>query len=527
MLSEQQVAEALPEKGWLRQYVEWASQCTDAPKAYHIGTGLSLLSMAAPIDYNVPFGAGPIRCNVFILLVGDSRVARKTQAIKLGASVLRNGMEEFVGEEPGSPQGLEASIRKKPKQILFYEEFGEFLAKAEEGFMLPMKTLLTRVYDCSPQGKALSKEVRGEVKNPRVSVLGGSAPEYLERHTEPTDWTGGFFSRFLVFNASRERTYTIPPGAPGMDDLSTGLMTIKNRPIGPCRGLEPGRVRAMWDTYYQQQEGMAAQAARATSGALSGAPTNALKIAGLLALDDGTALMNMPWYIQEKTLGAAIKIVGMHSQSVLEIGDTLAESRDMRDRRTVLRLIDTVEPTPLSMIVNKSKLLSRRVTEILSSLLTEQTINAVNVNQFTRNLAPGEVDTRPQAVTRVITLSTTVRTLDDDLYDADMRKVAEGKSVVLGQLAYSTDESIAPPSVSKELKVVKPTSSAGDAGDNGGNGKIDRTNGTAQPELGLLPMLQLQVGPSATVTDATSAPLPLLTFVPDDAVGNSANGPNG
>lgn len=426
MLSEQQVNEALPKEGWLTRYVEWASKSTDAPKAYHVGTGLALLSMAAPVEYGVPFGAATLRTNIYVLFVGDSRLARKTQSIKSGAKILRISMPLFIGEEPGSREGLEESIRSQPQQLIIYEEFGAFLAKVEEGYLMPIKTALTQIFDGGDLGRALASKRRGPIRNPRVSLLGGCAPEYLERHTEPVDWTGGFFSRFLVFNAARERTYTLPPGAAGADDIAAELLSIRSRKIGPCCGLDPS-VRTFWDEYYLTQEAVAERAAKSTSGAAAGAPTTVIKVAGLIALYNENALVGRPWYIQRNTLEMAIKIVNLHTQSVMEIGDTLAESKDMRDRRTVLMQIDAVEPTPTSKIILGSRMTRKRVIEMLETLKAEETVRIVDGTKYVRNLREGERDARNQSRSRQVILSAQVPTIDDLLYAEGMKKVAEGK----------------------------------------------------------------------------------------------------
>ena len=44
-----------------------------------------------------------------------------------------------IGETPGSQEGLYESLRAQQKQVILYGEWGEFLAKAEEGYLMALK----------------------------------------------------------------------------------------------------------------------------------------------------------------------------------------------------------------------------------------------------------------------------------------------------------------------------------------------------------------------------------------------------
>lgn len=73
-------------------------------------------------------------------------------------------------------------------------------------------------------------------------------------------------------------------------------------------------------------------------------------------------------------------LTNLHIQSVLELGERVTGSRDMRDRAAVLRAVADV-PTPLGYIIKESELLKRRAKEVIESLLEERTIDRVTVNR--------------------------------------------------------------------------------------------------------------------------------------------------
>ena len=144
MISEQEVWDALPSRGFLRSYVEYASTTTDANIAYHVAAGLSILSQTVPTDFCVPY-ASPLWGNMFSLIVGDSSKSRKTASINVAQRILRDAIPGSVGEVPGSQEGLYEGLRAQPRQLIIYGEFGEFLAKAEQGDMAAVQFLTDRI----------------------------------------------------------------------------------------------------------------------------------------------------------------------------------------------------------------------------------------------------------------------------------------------------------------------------------------------------------------------------------------------
>lgn len=384
MISESDVTQLLPPSGFLRDYVDdYGKSMTDGPLAYHLGTALSLLAITAPTDYHFPFG-GPLYTNIFFLFVGPSSFGRKTECIKIGENLLRKaGGQDLVAEEPGSDEGLRDGILDKPKQLLSFREFGQFLAKADNSFLTPVKTRLNSCFDNSPVSRSLSRKSKEPPKveyNPRVSLLAGSAPGYLERHTEPVDWTEGFLARFLTFHAKPEREMAVRPyTTPTIEaTLVAGLqrrLQLMEHEVTSCSGFDAA-AELLWREWFATIR-VRANGHRETAAAAARAPTMALKICALLGLDNGAAYANAPWLVDVSMLQYAIRILELHLKSVEDLGDNLVTSRDMQDRRKVLRELD--EPLPLGGqggLLSKAKLLKGRCVQVLESLIEEGAVSA-------------------------------------------------------------------------------------------------------------------------------------------------------
>lgn len=375
MIRESEVAPAMPLRGFLPLFLDYASTCTDANCVYHVAGGLTVLTQTAPMNLAVNFGT-PMYANLFSIVVGPSSVSRKSAAIGIARNLIDEALPGAVGEVPGSEEGLVEALREKPRQLICYSEFGSFLAKTEEGYLLPLKTRLNEAWDCSPLGRALAKRRAGPVNNPRLSILAGSTPGYLERHTEPTDWLDGFMARWLTFMGERERTYPIP-----IEDKAKRaaciayIQNLANRPgiAGPFSGLDH-HAQTLWNSWYAKTHAFVSQAAHEAAGQVARAPSFALKIAMLLSWDFGQAAQSAhtggSWRITIDELEPAIAITELHLRSVMAIGEGLAEDKDMRARRQVLSSVDYT-PTPLGDITRRAKVLRKRAIELIGTLEEE------------------------------------------------------------------------------------------------------------------------------------------------------------
>jgi hypothetical protein len=376
VISEASTLSSLPPSGtFLHDYVRYAMRCTDAHAAQHILGGLVCLAQTLPIDFGIPSGDAMLRGNIYCLSVGPSTEARKSASLSIARNMLNAAQISNIVETPGSAEGLLELIREMPRCLLAYSEFGSFLAQTQSGYAVPIKTLLTDAYDSISLGRGLANKRRGSIENPRVSIYGASTLDFLERHTEPVDWTGGFLGRFLtIYTEKRERTYPRQPSQlQGQRELADRLQTYASIDVevGECLGFEASTDEA-WTEWYYETEKRARSSARETKAAIARAPGMALKIALILAWDFGSARTGQPWYVTNRELKYAIKLTELHIDSVLEIGDHLAPSRDLRDRLKVLGVIPADRAVSTGQIITQSKVgLKKRVLDLLATLEEE------------------------------------------------------------------------------------------------------------------------------------------------------------
>lgn len=342
------------------------------------------------------FAGTKVKTLLFTLIVGASSDSRKGQAINLMRAILDDATaSKAVCDKPASKEALHASVANSPRTLLLYDEFGAFLAAAESGPMLAIKTDLNSYFDGIPVGNNLAAGVRmkksATVKDPRLSFLGGCDPFYLERHSETIDWTSGFFARFFTINAARERFLVMPTDDPHAKFSLTQRLQRLIAPytipspdgalfpaanIPPCLGLDAAAT-SLYTAWAQNIEVMKRDTRYAP--ALIRAPSFVHKIATLLALDMRQVQQkHIAWFINEEEMASAIRIVQLHVKSIADIGDLLSATPQMRNRRAVLAAINE-HPTPLSSIITRAQLIKRDLMPYLDSLCDERKIERVSM----------------------------------------------------------------------------------------------------------------------------------------------------
>lgn len=420
-VTEEQARAATPERGWLKAYVKWAGAATDANLAYHLVSGLSVLSQSVPIDYGIPFGALPIYCNMYSLLIGDSTDARKTTAVKLAARIASAGLPERIGAEPGSAEAVVDELFYKPQQIVFIEEYGALLASTERGYATAIKTKWTQAYDGGRMARVKANKKGVVVDNPRLSLLAGGAPGYVERHTEPVDWTEGFLARHTTILANRERLIKKPLADLDLENrLVTWLKAVGQLDSyspggpGPCLGISDEAID-LFSTWTDKLAAISRTGRnRMIAPALSRATAMAIKVAGLLAWDWGTARTGGSWQLGGEEMCAATKIIDLHVQSVLEIGEWLAPDKSMRDRRKVLALIDN-DLVSRAHVLREAQMLKREFDNVISTLMDERMIHVESIDG-----QPWYMRNNATLVTKARRSETAARPEDDPLvFDAE------------------------------------------------------------------------------------------------------------
>lgn len=363
--------------------------------AFHLGTGLATLATIAGHRLVGRFTGSKLHTNLWIMLVGNSGEARKTTAIRIGSELLHDVSPELLGSQPGSEEGLVDQLAAQENQIIVYGEFGQFLEKAQFGYMSALKTRYTQVYDGDRTGRSLARGRKHIAENPRLSLLSGITLEFLESFTTTVDWSGGFLNRFFVVVAERERTITSPvEDEETREQLASDLKLLSEGNLKTYAGLEPS-AQKYWENWSQMREKKLAKefSHDMVKGLTSRTPTLVLKIALLLAFDEGrchgyTGLVgedeqsgeSPQFKLSYDNVRVASKIAEVQEDSALALASRIAENADRRDRRAVLRALNG-EAASFGELIKRSRIQKRKLVPVVDSLVEEGALEKIASEQ--------------------------------------------------------------------------------------------------------------------------------------------------
>jgi hypothetical protein len=341
------ISQALPQgHGFLRSYIEYASQCSDAPEIYHVGVALTIFSGAVAKKLICPWMAGrTLVPNLYTLLVGPSRSSRKTGSMDTGIDIIQTAKNELVIPIPGSYEEMIAQIRSTPSGMLLYREFGHFLKTTQRGYGEPIRTVLMDLYDWPPDRAYTRnlKKVKTVVEPPIcLSMLSSCSTDLLFQYSDSEEWTGGFFGRMLLLYGERE-SFRMPTTWTSARDYLIGMLHQHIQfPFSQCGGFSPTAWQ-QFEGWSMWRDGKAKEAPARMQTHIAGATTLAAKVALLFAADAGEVAAGNGWLISLESMQRAILFVEhLYLPSVMHLGERLALGIWEKDRQRVLDAIEGV-----------------------------------------------------------------------------------------------------------------------------------------------------------------------------------------
>ena len=182
---------------------------------FHLWTGLTIISAALGRKCYIDKGYYKLYPNLFTILVAGSAKCRKSTAINIGMSILRQVPGQKIISGKISPekfiQELEPETKDANAEALVHaSELSVFLTKQNYGE--PLIHVLTDVFDC-PDNFDYKTKNSGQVllKNVFLSIIAATTPDGVAQGIPPSALLEGFASRVLfVFQADTERSNALP-----------------------------------------------------------------------------------------------------------------------------------------------------------------------------------------------------------------------------------------------------------------------------------------------------------------------------
>lgn len=197
----------------------------ETPAVYDFACATWILSNVLGRTVLVDRPRAPVYLNMYVILVSESGIMRKSTSIRHAASILRQFYNETDNKtkliETKASQGLlldelhKATIQSNSASAVFVAS--ELAASFGRGAGVSSLTaLLTDLYDCPDirtGGGSIARGTANEItlRNVYLGFIGGTTPSWLARAVTPAIIEGGFTSRcFFIVGHRRKRDIAWP-----------------------------------------------------------------------------------------------------------------------------------------------------------------------------------------------------------------------------------------------------------------------------------------------------------------------------
>lgn len=190
--------------GVIAEYLRYcASQ--ESPTDFHIWVCIGLIAMAIGRNAWYSRGAWNMYVNLFIVLVAESALARKSTALSMGIRPFQKALPEIEGlGQKITPEALIGVLAvickdetKRAEAYIHASELSVLLGKTTLDDSLIK--LLTDLWDCPDihtyQTRGKGKEVLRDVC---INMIAASTPDWLRNSVPQESLEGGFFSRLIL-----------------------------------------------------------------------------------------------------------------------------------------------------------------------------------------------------------------------------------------------------------------------------------------------------------------------------------------
>ncbi len=190
--------------GFMRAYVDWAKDRTDAPEIFHTAVAYSVLATACGNRLVLELEHQRVLPHLWVVLVAPSSYFRKSTAIGYGSNILQRADPELIIPNDFSRERFLAYLAQKPYGFLSASEFASFISAISRDYNGGLKECITDLYDSPTSWRRMLQKESIEIKEPSFSIVGGSTIEWLKSTIQAGDVKSGFAAR-LTFWPAREK----------------------------------------------------------------------------------------------------------------------------------------------------------------------------------------------------------------------------------------------------------------------------------------------------------------------------------
>jgi hypothetical protein len=192
---------------------EYLSESTDSPSIYNLAASYWLAStlLGRSTRLVTAYATKGIAPNLWVMLIGPSRISRKTTVTRLVREIVEELAPELLTAESFTPEALYelfSNLRDGESIAWVRDEFNMFFIMLKKKYMYGVREILNLLYmGLSERRKLRDREFR--IPRLYVTIL-GNLPSPPHIYITDIDFYSGFMNRFLlVYAREREKRYPL------------------------------------------------------------------------------------------------------------------------------------------------------------------------------------------------------------------------------------------------------------------------------------------------------------------------------
>ena len=336
---------------FIDQWVTWAGTRTDAPAEYHRAAAMALLSTVYS-EFGQAFPKfGPLKLNIWFMVLGRSTKDRKSTSRRYMNNALRALKTDDFSYQLGddvTPSGISLALHDRANKASVFdrdEVQGLFKELLHQSYMSGGVEVFTKLYDGWSGGRIRAsgdKKVLESVEVSFIMFMMGILSESTDVLTI-TNYKSGFLTRFVYILGSRPDGYVAEPLQQGseedqeVDEVFDSLVNhlAVNRSWWDIQKPE-GKLYTLradddaWARFQQFELDANDRAEQSDVGEIISSTTErmiitALKLATLLAMDDRSLTVKRVHMLQ------AIGYAGEWFDNAVTVASMVSESEWQKD----------------------------------------------------------------------------------------------------------------------------------------------------------------------------------------------------
>jgi len=382
---EKQFRSLLPNTGFFSKYMAYTDR-HEAPGSFHFWIGATLLGACLQRRCWISKGVYNIFPDLYTILVSPTGKCRKSRAMRIGCELVesfpwlnviadKTTPEGLLGALQYGTQGLEAmqsgegatiNMNSDSSGLITASELSVFLNK--QTYTTGLVSILTDLTECRPTFKYLTRNKTPIVlKNPIVSMIGASTPDWLATSLPEAAFEGGFMSRIVfIVKFFRDRHITWPEDLPLNEQTSikTDIITIRSMYSGEIK--LSSSAKEWFDQWYKSNQFQTLEEGN-LGGFIERKPDLTLKLGMLLALAKQELTVDL------NTVRQALAIISWTQQRMFKAFDKIELSPLGQIRYKILEIINARGAVSKREILRKigGRLQSYRQLEEIERIMIE------------------------------------------------------------------------------------------------------------------------------------------------------------